>query len=170
MFGSLPSAGADRIGRDRIRSRLPLKQEKVQDGPVQIISGKVPWVPSTPTTRLPNAKAEQTTGTEKGLPLPPPPVLKPPPAPPVAALEEPLTDEEKQKLTHLRGLKGCCTLPESLQQEMQTLEAREAKVSMDKEITHGHINKRDKLKTQIQNITGKIQDLTMNGKPSSKAS
>ena len=91
------------------------------------------------------------------LGMPPQPIL-----PPAPSVEEPmgLTAEEEKMLQHLRGLQAMdMELTESMAKRLEELAMREAKVQSNKTLTHGHLNKLNKLKTQVATAAQKVKDL-----------
>lgn len=84
------------------RSRSKSNKRKVKDLSEQdskatednswtIFPDKLPWVPSTPASRVNSRKAEVGAVVDKGMGLPPQPILPPPPG---GDMVEPLTAEE----------------------------------------------------------------------------
>ena len=122
-----------------------------------VFPDKLPWISSTPASRANNRKAEIEVSMEKPLGLPPAPIL-----PPAPSVEEPmgLTAEEEKLLQHLRGIQAMeMDLTESMASKLEELAMREAKVQSSKTLTHGHLNKLNKLKSQMAAAAKKIKDL-----------
>lgn len=118
---------------------------------------KVPWVPSTPQSRLPTSKDREVEMAEEALPIPPAPVL---PAPPVAsATTEPLSEAESKLLEHLRGLRELKALPDQLQPQLSALEERHLASQANRTLTHSHLNRLDKARNQAVSQRKKIHDL-----------
>ena len=90
-------------------------------------------------------------------------VAQPPlPLPAISSKEEPLTDEEKEKLTHLRGLKTMdVQLPAELEEQLAILEMKEKEVNNSKALSHGHLNRMTKIKTQIGAQSKKIEAMDL---------
>ena len=73
---------------------------------------------------------------------------------------ETLTPEEEKILEHLKDLQGMgMTLPPHLEQQTDDLLAKQQLVSAAKSITHGHIKKLNKLKSQVSTAGRKVQQL-----------
>lgn len=122
-----------------------------------VFPDRLPWISSTPASRANNRKAEIEVTMEKPLGLPPAPIL-----PPAPSVEEPmgLTAEEEKLLQHLRGIQAMeMDLTESMASKLEELTMREAKVQSSKTLTHGHLNKLNKLKSQVAAAAKKIKDL-----------
>eukprot|EP00438_Fugacium_kawagutii_P034774 Skav236238 [mRNA] locus=scaffold829:205672:206968:+ [translate_table: standard] len=118
---------------------------------------KAPWIPSTPQSRLPETKEMESMDADNKLPIPPPPVL---PAPPAASSSAPvITEAELKLLSHLRGLQEVNMLPDSLKEQKEILEQKQAEVSASKTLTHGHINKLHKARNQMQNALKRIHNV-----------
>eukprot|EP00438_Fugacium_kawagutii_P003947 Skav236705 [mRNA] locus=scaffold738:250358:251404:+ [translate_table: standard] len=113
----------------------------------------VPWIPTTPQTRIGN-RQEQAMSSAETQPsgLPPPPVL---PAPPMPPQPQSLSTEESQALTHLKALTSLgVTLPESLAQQMHLLQSKERE--SQPVLSHSHLNRLRKLQNQLQGLAKKI--------------
>eukprot|EP00438_Fugacium_kawagutii_P028839 Skav229823 [mRNA] locus=scaffold2672:85924:87229:- [translate_table: standard] len=137
----------------------------VTQGPWQLFADKMPWVPSTPQTRVTSIRDKEE---EDDKPLPPPPVL---PAPPIAATGssplgqvEPLTEEEGLMLKHLKGLQGLNALPDLLAQQLHQLEVRQQATMEIKSLNHGHLNRLHRARNQVTSLTKRISGLDMEWK------
>lgn len=89
--------------------------------------------------------------------MPPQPIL-----PPAPSVEEPvgLSAEEERLLQHLKGIQAMdMELTESMARKLEELSMREAKVQSSKTLTHGHLNKLNKLKSQVAAAAQKIKDM-----------
>ena len=78
------------------------------------------------------------------------------------AATEALSPEEEKILEHLKGLQSMgTTLPEhlDLEQQREELMTRQQAVNAAKAITHGHINKFNKSKSQVSSAGRKVQQL-----------
>ena len=96
-----------------------------------VFPDKLPWISTTPASRA-NCKAESGISMEKPLGMPPQPILPP-------------ADEEKM-LQHLKGLQAMdMDLTESMARKLEELSMREAKAQSNRTLTHGHLNKLNKL-------------------------
>lgn len=129
---------------------------------LQLFNAKVPWITSTPQSRV--QIREVTVPGENEIP--PPPILpKPPQAPvaPLAQVNEKLSEEEQQLLKHLRGLKELSAtgieIPASMMETLQHLEAREKEASSSRPLTHGHLNQLKKMQNQVNAAARKIHTL-----------
>ena len=121
-----------------------------------VFSDKLPWIPTTPASRV-QRKVETGISMDKPLGMPPQPIL--PPAPSVEAPMA-LTAEEDKMLQHLRGLQSMdMELTESMASRLEELSMREAKAQSNRTLTHGQLNKLNKLKGQVATAAQKIKDL-----------
>ena len=123
-----------------------------QEGSLELI-GKVPWIPSTPSTRhvTRNSDAQQ----EPELPaVPPQPVLPPAPS------RSEMTDEEGKLLAHLRGLIDMkVELPAELMAQYEMLSQKEKHQNSNKELSHSHINRLDRAKEKAEKAAKKIKEV-----------
>lgn len=97
----------------------------------QVFPTRVPWIPSTPATRHVNKQTETPMGAqvqEASV------IAQPPhPLPALSSKEESLTEAEKKKLTHLRGLKTMdVELPMELEEQLTILEEKEKEANNSK--------------------------------------
>lgn len=139
-------------------------KEKTQESPQEepewsVFAAKVPWLPSTPQTRLSLPKEKERESQELPV-VPPQPVL---PAPPTSHTGQssvaPLSEEEQRLLSHLKGLKDLGNLPEVLLTQYQELETRNQEASNGRGLTHSHINRLHKARNQTQSLIKKLRDL-----------
>lgn len=141
---------------DRRVTKTPLPQE---DEPWQVFPAKVPWIATTPQSRIaPVAQTATQDEMEEDKPLPPQPILPVPPAPPTPtpAPSEVMTEAELELLKHLKGLQGLQELPETLAQQLQQLEAKQHSTLAQKSLSHGLLNKLHRARGQVQSLTKKI--------------
>ena len=121
-----------------------------------VFPNNAPWIPSTPTARTANKKVEMTDGAG-GKEATEQMVLQPD-ATPLAG--ETLTLEEQKILQHLRGLQEMkMQLPDGMQGQLEQLIAKEQAAQQMKPLTHGHLNKLNKLKAQVSSSGKKIETL-----------
>ena len=121
-----------------------------------VFPGKLPWISTTPASRA-QRKVESGISMDKPLGMPPQPVL-----PPAPSVEVPmaLTAEEEKMLQHLKGLQAMdMDLTESMTRRLEELSMREAKAQSSRTLTHGQLNKLNKLKVQVATAAQKIKDL-----------
>eukprot|EP00438_Fugacium_kawagutii_P016197 Skav224047 [mRNA] locus=scaffold534:28174:29184:- [translate_table: standard] len=152
-----------RKDRSKSRQRRPKeKREKPSKGapstpkqPLDIFSEKLPWVSSTPQSRLVQPGMEASPSGESGLPLPPAPSLPPPPK--VDDEQVMMTAEEQKTLEHLRGLRDQLELPPQLLAVCNELESK-ARAVVPK-ISHAHINRMNKLQNQVTSAMKKVSQL-----------
>ena len=117
---------------------------------------KLPWISTTPASRA-QRKVEPGIAMDKPLGMPPQPVL-----PPAPSVEVPmaLTAEEEKMLQHLKGLQAMdMDLTESMTRRLEELSMREAKAQSSQTLTHGQLNKLNKVKVQVATAAQKIKDL-----------
>eukprot|EP00435_Cladocopium_sp_Y103_P046945 s1949_g13.t1 len=131
-------------------------QEKKEENPWSVFPSSVPWIPSTPASRVAKHKGEkieETGNTEmQGQAVMAPGSNETP--------EDTWTAEEEKKLEHLKGLQTMgMELPGQLMQELDRLTAKQQAVASRKSLTHGHLNRLNKLKSQVGAAGRKIQDL-----------
>ena len=126
-----------------------------------MFTNKVPWVTSTPTTRHAWKKADtpltvpsREAGLSQQSPLIPSALM---------AEEhklEPLTKEEAKTLSHLRGLRDMkIALTGELGLQLEMLEAKERDSMSSKALSHGHLNRLNKIKSQLTAQAKKISNL-----------
>eukprot|EP00438_Fugacium_kawagutii_P008181 Skav214675 [mRNA] locus=scaffold923:540234:541367:- [translate_table: standard] len=134
-------------------SKTPIK-EKEQDA-WQVFPTRVPWVATTPQSRIPRVQ-EQEQSEDK--PLPPNPVLPAPPASRtvVATPSDTLTESEAETLKHLKALKDLGSLPEMLVTQLQELEKRQSLAVSQRTLNHGHLNRLHRVRNQVQSTVKKI--------------
>lgn len=130
------------------------KDQHKAETDAEIFSGRAPWIPTTPRTRLVTKSSEPPQEEEgQGGGLPPQPVMPPPPSAPQS--KEGLKADEAKLLTHIRALGNLgCDLPFDLQQQMAALEEREKESAPV--LSHGHLNKLRKLQTQLQTLAKRV--------------
>ena len=113
---------------------------------------KVPWIPTTPSTRIVR-KPEMMDGHGAEAQHPSQSTL-------VTPLEAALTSEEERKLEHLKGLQEMgMELTRQMQSQLEQLTAKQQANQATKSLTHGHLNRLNKLKSQVTAAGKKIQDL-----------
>ena len=149
--------------RSRSKSRKKAKgvtSEEKTDESWQVFPSRVPWIQSTPA-RMASSRLEVNSDVKEGdVQLPPQPILPPPPPVPLEMQEESLTADETKILEHLRGLQSAgVTLSESMEKQLQVLLQREHKTQAAKILTHGHINRLHKLKSQVSGSAKRIKEL-----------
>ncbi len=135
------------------RSKTTEEGEEEQD-----LFAKVPWVPSTPRTRVPipgGTAVQDQVGTEEAQP----PTTTPPTTAPSVAIED--SGGVKEQIAMLR--KAMATSP-AVSSEMQAalvLLEKEAGVAdiPDKPLTHAQLNGVAKAQKQIKALKGKIEHL-----------
>lgn len=129
----------------------------------QLFPSKVPWINTTPQSRLPPREV-----TALGDELPPPPSLPAPPQAPVSAVMtggEKLSQEDQQMLTHLRGIKELSlkdpsmAMPQTMVELLQKLEAREKESGTNRPLTHSHLNQLKKIQSQVATAAKKVSNL-----------
>lgn len=124
-----------------------------------IFAEKPPWIPSTPAGRMTALREEAEKDTKP--PMPPQPVLPPPPATnpaPVLPKQEAngLSQDELQLLTHLRGLQALGHLSEEFAQMMAKLEQKNSEASATRALSHAHLNRLNRARSQVQNLAKKV--------------
>eukprot|EP00438_Fugacium_kawagutii_P005627 Skav235145 [mRNA] locus=scaffold1072:88465:89610:- [translate_table: standard] len=136
------------------------KDNVPKDAMCSVIPEGMPWMPTTPQAHLAHRDVAGPVITpEAGLP--PPPVLPVPPAPPAGPPHVPaLTAEEQQALSHLRGLASLGVgFPAELETKYQMLLGKEKEAAGGKALTHTHLHKLNRLKSQVQSAEKKIISL-----------
>lgn len=126
-----------------------------------MFTNKVPWVTSTPASRQNTKKMDFPVNmpSNEGMVS-----LQPPLLPSLASTGEssvePLTEQETKLLAHLRGLRGMnVALTGELSKQMDMLESREKEVASNKALSHGHLNRHNKVKAQVAAQVKKISSL-----------
>ena len=148
--------------RSRSKSSSAKKKEKEAQAGQQadqwrVFPEKAPWIPSTPMTRVGTKSADTPLGGQSREAALGPAQLNLPPGQPK---EDVFSDEDRKMLAHLRGLKEMSVeLPTALVAQMGLLEEKE-KISLSaRALSHGHLNKLTKIKTQIATQGKKIETL-----------
>ena len=155
---------AKKKNRSRSKSQNYAKgrsSEKATQGDEwQVFQEKVPWIQSTPMRSTTYRIETPMTKDGKELQLPPQPNLPPPPPVPKEVEEVSLSAEEQKLLEHLRGLSGMgMDLPTQMVQQLQGLEQKEQRVLSAKALSHGHLNRLNRLKQQVGSAAKRIKDL-----------
>lgn len=119
----------------------------------ELFPSKLPWVNTSPQARMVArglAEQPQSSTTEETTTA-------------VAAADKvavPAEQSDPEVLTHLKALKKALgSLPDSLEEQLQSLEAK-----ADKTVTHGQINKLGKLQKQLASLGTKISEMDHNWK------
>ena len=120
-----------------------------------IFPDKVPWIPSTPSTRTAkkNDQAEETVAKNEQMQQ----------GPQLASnqlSEATLSPAEEKKLEHMRGLQEMgVDLPEQMQQQLETLVAKQQATLANRSLTHSHLNRLNRLKAQVTAAAKKLTEL-----------
>lgn len=133
------------------------KETDVFRGQLTIFSEALPWVTSTPQSRLPRRIDNAPTQEETAMPLPPNPVL---PAPPgsTSSLEtvQPLSPEEQKMMGALQALKELqAPLSEDMANMLSVLEHRN-KEAQPTTLSHSQLNRLTKLKGQVTSLQKRL--------------
>lgn len=147
---------------NRPRSREHKEKEKQKQAtseapdasePWNVFPSQMPWVASTPHTRVTQTNAVENQEDK----LPPQPIL---PAPPVQPVEKPTQDnlsaEELEMLKHLKGLSALQALPAPLAQQLEQLEERQQQLLTQRALSHGLLNKVQRARSQVQTLHKRI--------------
>ena len=136
----------------------PERQESKDTEDLDICANKLPWVASTPQSRL----FRPTNSIEEEPQLPPAPVLPPPPPVPVQTQKVELTAEEQKILASLQELEAMgiemSTAQIAMKNKFEQIQQSNTQV---KTLSHGHLNKLEKNQKQLNAIAGKISNLDM---------
>ena len=162
MLCGLPPKGKRRSRSKSRSAKAQVSEDKKEtEEEWQMFTNKVPWVTSTPATRHASKKADtpltvtgRDTSSSQQSPL----------IPSTHMAEEhklePLTDEEVKTLSHLRGLRDMkIALTGELGLQLEMLEAKERDSMSSKALSHGHLNRLNKLKSQLTAQAKKISNL-----------
>ena len=149
-----------RKSRSKSRKYKEDEKEKAQtQEEVSIFPSKVPWIQTTPSRSMTN-RIDGISNDGGELQLPPQPVLPPPPIASKETQAEALTSDEQKMLEHLRGIQNMgMDMPVNMQERLNHLVQKEQKHLVDKSLTHGHINRLNKLKGQVAACGKKVQTL-----------
>jgi len=136
------------------------EQNKVSEEGVKdwsVFPGNAPWIPSTPSGRAVNKKTDQSDGAGAKESMVDQSVIQPASS---QAAAETLSPEEEKILEHLKGLKSAgIDLTEQMEQQQQKLIAKQQAAAASKALTHGHLNRLTKLKTQVTTAADKVTKL-----------
>eukprot|EP00438_Fugacium_kawagutii_P014389 Skav221729 [mRNA] locus=scaffold542:385178:386275:+ [translate_table: standard] len=159
-----PRSNPKKLPKDQRPAKEERKKEKDKeptDATWAVFPTNVPWIASTPQRRIAHLRGDEPMEENNGLP--PPPVL---PAPPPPAAEgtpgqeatppSQLNSEELQVLQHLKAIQKLGALPEVMKEQLQQLELKQSQASVHKSLTHGHINRLNKARHQVQMLTKRI--------------
>ena len=137
-------------------TQTPKPQEELD--PLMSFPDRVPWIPSTPAARQQHRKVEM--GQEEVADLPPQPVLPPPPPPAEKAVT--FTPEEEKLLNHLEGLvEANMSLTDEMQQSLDQLRMKSKMQKQSKALSHGHINRLERVQQQAKTAHGKIKQMDL---------
>lgn len=132
-------------------------QEKGEES-WHLFPSKVPWIATSPQTRVTSLR--EVEHQEEERPLPPAPTL---PAPPTGQVPppdtEPLSEAEQKLIVHLKALQELQELPEPMAMQLAQLEARQLAANTQKALSHGHLNRLHRVRNQTQSLTRKIAAL-----------
>eukprot|EP00438_Fugacium_kawagutii_P016421 Skav206441 [mRNA] locus=scaffold295:139568:141912:- [translate_table: standard] len=130
-----------------------------EEGSWDVFPHRVPWIPTTPSTRTRSIRDQESGEAEH--PLPPPPVLPTPPmaAAPSEVTPQPLTPEEQQLVTHYRALQKLGVLPDEPARHLTQLDAKAQAQATTKSLSHGHLNRLNRVQHQCQSLTKKIHSV-----------
>ena len=152
-------------GRSRSKSRkaksskqkASTKEEATTKETMAVFPEKVPWITSTPTSRLQTKMTDSTSGQAKEAD---PPQQSGAPSAQGAEVVVSLTEEEAQVLQSLRSLQTMkMQLTPEMEHQLECLQTKEAQVTSSKALTHGHLNRLHKLKNQVSASAQKIVNL-----------
>eukprot|EP00438_Fugacium_kawagutii_P012497 Skav200179 [mRNA] locus=scaffold1159:325378:326424:- [translate_table: standard] len=129
------------------------EQEVGADEDWTLFSAKVPWIASTPHSRL----QQPTEGQPTELPLPPAPVLPVPPSAPPS--QQALSAEDMKLMNHLQGLRDLGVLPMELSQRLELLEQKHQESLNTKALSHAQLNKLHKVRNQTSQLAGRIRSV-----------
>lgn len=154
--------------KETVEEKPPKRKGKERTGQepassLAIFAEALPWVNTTPQSRLPRHSQEDTKGGETGtaLPLiPPSPVLAPPPKPAASTTTEaPLDAEEEKLLQTLRTLHSMGVPMSTEQTAMAELLEKRVRATTPATISHSQVNKLNRLKSQLSSLSQRIQVL-----------
>ena len=116
---------------------------------------KAPWIPTTPSSRVQGKKGETTVGAGSDVPSAQH-VVQPAQ---VSNTDMALTAEEEKILENLKGLQEAgLEFSMDMQQKLEILVAKQA-AGAKKPLTHGHLNRLNKVKSQLTNAAKRIEEL-----------
>ena len=139
------------------KAQLPKEEKTEEKSPMLMFPEKVPWVATTPTTRISSKGMDQGGTAGKGVD-------------PSAQLARPsqtsteetvtLTEEEAKILQSLRSLQESnMQLTPEMSRQMESLVEKECFTASSKALTHGHLNKLHRLQNQVSATAKKVVDL-----------
>eukprot|EP00435_Cladocopium_sp_Y103_P059211 s338_g21.t1 len=145
------------LSKSRAKNRYQGADHKSDQAEVpdwSIFPREAPWIPTTPAARSAR-KVETADGPGVKELQNAQPVV-----PPTSAQGEiTLTAEEEKMLEHLVGVqKMGMELTDSMTRQLESLKSRQAVASV-KPLTHGHLNRLNKVKSQVNAAGKKIVDL-----------
>ena len=148
--------------KSRSKSRSYVKENKEESESAdqwQVFPQKAPWVTSTPSRSTSYRMDVMQESCEKELT--PSFQTVPEQQPSLAETSDtPMTTEETKLLEHLRGLHGMgIDLTEGMALQLEKLQTKEAKQAAGKTLSHGHLNKLNKVRAQVKTAAKKVEDL-----------
>lgn len=141
----------------RQQQRAVAKETTDQKETMAVFPDKVPWVVSTPMSRINSKTGANMSGQGKDAEGPQSTVSTS-----AETLETSvvLTDDEARVLQSLRSLQSTnMELTEAMGKQLEVLSAKEMRASNSKALTHGHLNRLHRLKNQVSTSAQKIVDL-----------
>lgn len=130
--------------------------KQVEDA-LQVFPNKAPWITSTPsratsirTDAMQGQLDQEATLKQSFSPIPPP----------TATTSDQMTPEELKKLEYLQGLHTMgIELTQQMMTQLESLQAKDQKMAAAKVLSHGHLNRYNKLKSQAESSAKRIVDL-----------
>ena len=143
-------------GKGKVKDK---KEEEQQEEDVwQVFPNRAPWITSTPsrTTSMRTDVIQEPSDKELTLAK----QSFSPIIPPTVAASDHLTSEETKKLEYLRGLsKMGIELTQNMIAQLEALQIKEQKVASAKVLSHGHLNRYYKLRSQVESSAKRVVDL-----------
>lgn len=151
------SRSKSRYGREKSKEKD--KEEKEEEGQWNVFPDRAPWITTTPSKStsyridaMQNSTEKDTAAGKQSFSPFPPSTAE------VADLS--LTAQDLKKLEHLRGLNDIgVPLTEELTTQLEALQAKEQKMATAKVLSHGHLNRLNKLKSQVEASAKRLKDL-----------
>ena len=143
-------------GKDKQKEKAA--EVKPEEDLMQVVTARAPWVTSTPS-RATSIRLEAMHGSQNKE-TGPKTSFSPLTPVNVEASGKNLTSEEIKKLEYLRGLHGMgIELTQVMSTQLEELQNKEQSIASAKVLSHGHLNRYNKLKAQVESSAKKVTDL-----------
>ena len=151
------SRSKSRYGREKFKEKA--KEEKEEEGQWNVFPDRAPWITTTPSKSTSyridamqiSTEKDTAAGKQSFSPLPPSTA---------EVADVSLTAQDLKKLEYLRGLNDMgVPLTDDLTSQLEALQTKEQKMVTAKVLSHGHLNRLNKLRSQVEASAKRLTDL-----------